>query len=474
MRILLTGANGYIGSRLLPVLAEEGHQIVALVRSSRRLVIPDHLKDKVEIVVADLLDESTLDRIPKNIEASYYLVHSMSDHSDGFVAQEKKAAENFIHAIEKTNCQQIIYLSGLAKGELLSEHMQSRHQVEEVLFSKEIPVTVLRAAIIIGAGSASFEIVRDLVEKLFVMIVPKWASSLCQPIAIKDVIFYLQEVLGNKKTYNKTFEIGGPEKLTYLDMLYAYAKVRKLKRWIIPVPVLTPRLSSYWLFFVTSTSFKLARSLVNSLKTNAICSDSPISAVIDHKCLRYEEALERAFTKIEQNTVVSSWKDAVVRSELKPDLRSYIEVPVHGCLKEIVKTPYKDRQEAIFSLWKIGGKSGWYYMDWAWSIRGFLDKLVGGAGLNRGRTHPTSLKNGDVIDFWRVLLADQEGGHLLLYAEMRVPGEAWLEFHIEKGVVTQTATFRPKGLSGRLYWYLLYPIHHFIFRGLCQAVAKGT
>lgn len=478
MKILLTGANGYIGSRLLPVLAESGHHVVALVRSAARLNIPDHLKGQVTLVIADLLDKETLEAIPKDIQGAYYLVHSMREHSEGFSRDEEVSAQNFTDAIAKTDCRQIIYLSGLAQGSRVSEHMASRLRVEEILQSGPIPVTVLRAAIIIGSGSASFEIIRDLVEKLPVMVVPRWVQSICQPIAISDVIFYLKEVLGNPHFYtNRVYEIGGPETLSYHQMLARFAKVRGLRRLIIPVPVLTPRLSSLWLFFIASTSFPLACALVNSLKADADCKDNSIREIIPHECISYEEALKRAFVKIEQNAVVSSWKDAIVRSRLNPNLHAYIEVPVHGCLQEVVEMPYDDRAAAIARLWQIGGKNGWYYMDWAWTLRGWMDRMVGGFGLIRGRTHPTRLRDGDVLDFWRVLLADKENGHLLLYAEMKVPGEAWLEYTFngneKEGIVRQKAIFRPKGVLGRLYWYMLMPIHHFIFKGLCSSIAKG-
>lgn len=473
MRILLTGANGYIGTRLLPALVEVGHEVIALVRSKRRLNIAPHLQDKVQVVVGDLHDPSSLCSIPKNIDAAYYLVHSMGGTASGFASAEEEAADNFQKVIQDTECQQIIYLGGLASGDALSEHMASRQNVEDVLRRGEVPVTVLRAGIIIGSGSASFEIIRDLVEKLPVMVAPRWVSSKCQPIAIADVLHYLRAVLGQEISYGETYEIGGPEILSYRDILLTFAKVRKLHRLIIPVPVLTPRLSSYWLFFITSTNFALAQALVDSLKTDAVCSNKHIHEHIPHSCLSYEAALKRAFAKIEQNAVVSSWKDAVVQSRLSPQLAEYIEVPKHGCLNEIIERPYTEKKAAIDTLWRIGGKNGWYYMNWAWKLRGALDKAFGGSGLGRGRRNPDQLQTGDVLDFWRVLLADRENGHLLLYAEMRVPGEAWLEYRIQNGTVTQTATFRPRGLLGRLYWYGLMPFHHFIFRGLCSAIARG-
>lgn len=477
MRILLTGANGYIGSRLLSVLTGEGHQIIALVRSARRLTIPLHLKEQVTVIVADLLKPDSLEVIPVDIDVVYYLVHSMGEQARGFSRDEASSAENLYQVLKNTSCRQIIYLGGLASGKQLSEHMSSRHNVEKILNQGAIPLTVLRAGIIIGSGSASFEVIRDLVEKLPAMVAPRWVHSRCQPIAISDVIFYLKEVLGKEDCLDKILEIGGPEILTYREMLLKFAKARGLYRLIIPVLVLTPRLSSYWLFFITSTSFRLAQALVESLKTDAVCTDNSIEKLVPHNCLTYKEALNRAFVRIEQNVVFSSWKDAIVRSELNSDLTEYIKVPSCGCLNKVTQLSYSDREAAIEALWQIGGENGWYYMNWVWRMRGLLDRLVRGVGLRRGRTHPTSLRNGDVLDFWRVLLADRKNGILLLYAEMRIPGEAWLEYRFEgsshKGTVTQIATFRPKGLLGRLYWYSLVPVHAFLFKGLCNAIAKG-
>lgn len=469
MKILLTGAGGYIGSRLMPVLIEAGHEIVALTRSRTRLSTPEG----IQIIEADLLDPNSLNTLPKDIDIAYYLVHSMGDQSQGFSSKEAESARNFSKALEQTNAQQIIYLSGLAHGKELSEHMQSRKAVGEILQKSIIPTTILEAGIIIGSGSASFEIIRDLIEKLPVMVAPKWVRSLCQPIAVADVIFYLCAAAGNEACKNKSFDIGGPEQMSYLEMLRRFAKMRQLHRLIIPIPLLTPRLSSYWLFFVTSTSYSLAKALVESLKHDAICEDFSIGTIIPHKCLTYDESLSRAFERIEQHVVVSSWKDAVVKSNLNPDLQSYIAMPTHGCLKESITLPYVNRTASIKKLWAIGGNNGWYYMDWAWRFRGYIDRMVGGIGLRRGRTHPTRLRNGDVLDFWRVLLAEPDKGVLLLYTEMKIPGEAWLEYRIENGTVTQTATFRPKGLFGRLYWYSLVPIHYFIFRGLCSAIATA-
>lgn len=475
-KILIAGANGYIGTRLLTLLGERGHSIIALVRSKGRLFIPEHLKDQVSMIAADLLDKKSLLKIPVDIDAAYYLVHSMGKKASGFSEMEEDSANNFIEVVGKTKCKQIIYLSGLSHGHEQSEHMRSRHNVETTLKSGSIPVTIFRTGIIIGSGSASFEIIRDLVEKLPLMVAPKWVSSKCEPIAVSDVLYYLSKALLKKACFNQLFEIGGPEKISYYHMLKRFAKLRGLHRYILKVPVLTPRLSSYWLIFVSSTSFPLAQALIDSLKMDAVCKDHRIKKIIPHKCLSYEMALKEAFHKIEQNAVVSSWKNAIVSSDLHPNLRNYIKVPHHGCYKKVIEYEYNNKEKVIERLWKIGGDNGWYFMNFVWRIRGVIDKFIGGAGLRRGRTNPGSLKMGDALDFWRVLLADQKKGDLKLYAEMRVPGEAWLEFECiggsKKGILRQTATFRPKGVFGRFYWYLLLPIHNLIFRGMCKNLTR--
>ncbi|GAB4226254.1 MAG: SDR family oxidoreductase [Chlamydiales bacterium] len=464
MKVLVTGANGYIGNRLIPVLIHEGHKVVALVRNPSRLHLPEKIEKQVEIVVGDFLKPESLDCIPEDVEATYYLAHSMKQVLKNFDQMEIHCAANFLQAMEKTQCRQIIYLSGLVSQKKLSKHLASRLRVEQKLKESTIPVTVLRAGIIIGSGSASFEIIRDLVEKLPVMVAPKWVKNRCQPISIFDVLIYLKGVLGNPKCLNKTFDIGGPDILTYKQMLYELANIRSLKRWIITVPVLTPRLSSYWLYFVTSTSYYLARSLVESLKTEAICRDHTIQHIIPHECMTYKKAIQRAFDKIEQNEVASSWKDAFSESDLPPEFPEGLEVPKYGCVNAIVTIPFeKDREDVIRNVWSIGGNTGWYAYNWAWNLRGFLDQIIGGVGLRRGRRDPVNLRSGDALDFWRVVVADREAGRLILFAEMKLPGEAWLEFNINEHQLTQTATFRPKGILGRMYWYSLYPLHKLIF-----------
>lgn len=473
MKILIAGANGYIGTRLFLKLLEAGHEIYPLIRSEKRIEVPEKFRSQVHVLVADLLKKESLEKIPQEIEAAYYLVHSMSTSSEKFDELEAESARNFIDKLGRTKAKQILYLSGLANEENLSKHLASRKNVEEILRSGKVPVTTLMAGIIVGSGSASFEIMRDLVEKLPIMVAPKWTVNLVQPIAIRDVLDYLVLILGHEKCIGERFEIGGPNVLSYKELLLELARVRGLKRYIFTVPVLTPKLSSYWLYFVTAASFSLAQALVQSLKNNAICKEKHIQEIFPKELLTFEESIRRAFQRLEEDAVPSSWKDAFGESQLSPDLSKYITVPEHGVLKNIQHVHFDGPPDEVQDVvWGIGGDNGWLYMNWSWHVRGFIDKLFGGVGLRRGRRSPHHLKQGDALDFWRVLIADSESRRLLLYAEMKLPGEAWLEFKIEGQTISQTATFRPLGLFGRLYWYVLYPFHFFIFRGMVRAVVK--
>lgn len=472
MKILLTGATGYIGKRLLPVLIEEGHEVVCCVRDLSRFHAPASFKEKIQIIELDLLNEESLEHIPKDIDGAYYLVHSMSASSD-YESLEQTSAINFRNALNKTNAKHLVYLSGIVNTTELSEHLSSRKNVEMELSKGDYHCTTLRAGIIIGSGSASFEIIRDLVEKLPVMITPKWLLTKCQPIAIADVISFLSKTLFNTKTYDQNFDIGGPDILTYKEMLLEFARVRGLKRRIGIVPVMTPRLSSYWLYFVTSTSYKLATALVDSMKIEVVCRNRDLNAILEVNPMGYSESLEKAFSKIRNNAIVSSWKDAYVSSGMNINISDFIEVPSYGCFVDKRSKKLIDRERSMNIIWRIGGENGWFYGNWLWKIRGFLDKLVGGVGLRRGRTKPDAINAGDALDFWRVLYANKKEGRLLLLAEMKLPGEAWLEFRIVDDVMVQTATFRPLGLLGRLYWYAVLPFHGFIFRGMLRHIIRG-
>ncbi|WP_066631202.1 SDR family oxidoreductase [Labilibacter marinus] len=471
MRILLTGASGYIGKRLLPILIENGHEVICCVRDLKRFNAPSSLQSSIQTIQLDLLDEETLKNIPEDIDGAYYLVHSMSASSD-YQALEQRSAENFRRAINKTKVQHVVYLSGIVNESTLSKHLTSRKNVEAELSKGNYQLTTLRAGIIVGSGSASFEIMRDLVEKLPIMITPRWLNTRCQPIGISDVLQILAKSVLNPALYNKDYDIGGPDILSYKQMLLAFAKVRKLKRYIFTIPVMTPKLSSYWLYFVTSTSYKLAVALVNSMKIEVVCRNDDINTILDIKPITYKEALKRAFSKIVRNEVISSWKDAFVSSDSNFNISEFIQIPSFGCYKDVQEKAYADKKRCIHKIWSIGGETGWYSGNFLWKIRGYMDKMAGGVGLRRGRTSEDSLNTGDALDFWRVLYANKEEGRLLLYAEMKLPGDAWLEFKVVDNKLLQTATFRPLGLYGRLYWYAVLPFHGFIFRGLINKLTK--
>jgi uncharacterized protein YbjT (DUF2867 family) len=426
----------------------------------------------VSVIEVDFLKIETLTAIPTNIDAAYYLIHSMSDPDENYDDLEKLSAENFVYGIEKTTATQVIYLSGIVNDKSLSKHLSSRKKVEDVLNSGKFAMTTLRAGIIVGSGSASFEIIRDLVNKLPVMITPKWLKTRCQPIAITDVLEFLSKSLLNPVTYGNSFDIGGPDILTYKEMLLGFAKAKKLKRWIYTVPIMTPKLSSYWLYFVTSTSYKLASALVSSMKVEVICSDNKINDLLDVNPMSYEKALSRALIKVDEDKVASSWKDSLVSGRFNSNISEFLKVPKKGCYIDRRKKEIENKDYTLERIWSIGGETGWYYGDWLWNFRGFIDKLFGGVGSRRGRTNKHDIHSGDALDFWRVLYANKEEGKLVLYAEMKLPGEAWLEFKIINNTLYQSATFRPKGIWGKLYWYTILPFHGFIFNGMLNKLIR--
>lgn len=473
MKILLTGATGYIGKRLLPLLVKQGHHVVCCVRDKTRFNPQSSLANNISIIEVDLLDKNSLSNIPEDIDVAYYLVHSMSS-TGNYASLEQQSAQNFRQSVSKARLKQVIYLGGIINESNLSDHLKSRKLVEDELAKGDYNFTSLRAGIIVGSGSASFEIMRDLVEKLPIMITPKWLLTKCQPIGVSDVLRFLIGCIDNKETFNKDFDIGCDDVLTYKEMLLGLAEVRKLPRKIITVPVMTPRLSSYWLYFVTSTSYKLATSLVDSMKVEVVCRNNEINQILDIQPISYKEALIRAFDKIQNNEIVSSWKDSYSSSGIDINISDFISVPEFGCFKDEQVRLVKNRTETLNRIWRIGGENGWYYGNWLWKIRGYMDKLVGGVGLRRGRTNPIKIAAGDALDFWRVLYANKSEGRLLLFAEMKLPGEAWLEFKIKDEKLIQTATFRPLGLWGRLYWYSVLPFHGFIFKGLIDKLIKDN
>lgn len=473
MKILITGTTGYIGKRLIPILVELGHELVCCVRDKNRIPKISKNHPNISIIEVDFLKKESLDSIPKDIEIAYYLIHSMSASSAKFETLESMCANNFKNYLEKSSVKQVVYLSGIINDNGLSKHLRSRKNVENILRSRVYALTTFRAGIIVGSGSASFEIIRDLIEKLPLMITPKWVNTRSQYIAVRDILEYLSKAIGVKELYNKSYDVFGPETLTYKQMMLQFAEVRNLKRYIYSVPVMTPKLSSYWLYFITSTSYKLAISLVDSMKVEVIGKSSNVNELLNIIPITYKEAVEKAFSVIRQDGIVSSWKDSFISGRFTKKLNDYVEVPRFGCFKDVKKLNIIDENETLNNIWSLGGNKGWYYGNFLWKVRGFIDKIVGGIGLRRGRTHPTEIYPGDALDFWRVLYADKKAKRLLLFAEMRLPGEAWLEFKISDNTLIQTATFRPKGIFGRLYWYSVQPFHWLIFNGMINRLVKN-
>jgi uncharacterized protein YbjT (DUF2867 family) len=473
MKILLTGVTGYIAQRILPVLLQNGHEIVCCVRDKNRFNSSKYSNENLIVIEADFLDKESLKNIPGDIDLAYYLIHSMSTQEGDFERLEEICASNFKERIQETNARQVIYLSGISHETKLSRHLSSRKKVEKILAGSTFALTTLRAGIIVGSGSASFEIIRDLVEIMPVIIGPRLLLTKCQPIAIRNVVEIMVAVIGMTETYNKSFDIGGPDILSYKEMLLRFAKVRGLKRRIVILPFSIPTISSYWLYFIASTSFALAKNLVSSMKVEVICRSNKLANVLNINLIDYDNSIKLAFLKIEQNQVLSSWKDAQTSNIFQKGISQYVEVPVNGCFKDMRTMKIENSKSSLNKIWRIGGETGWYCANWLWELRGFIDQLFGGVGMRRGRKSQTEISPGDALDFWRVLLADKEGKRLLLYAEMKLPGEAWLEFKIdEDNVLTQTATYRPLGVGGRLYWYSVLPFHGYIFKGMIREIGK--
>ncbi len=477
MKVLLTGATGYIGKRVLPVLLEKGHEVICCVRDKNRFPTGGIYKNpNISLVEIDFLKEPEITDVIDSIDAAYYLINTMGRNSKDSGAQEEISAQNFVKLIKRTSVRQIIYLGSLTYSGS-GDNTNLANQVETILKTAKVPLTSLKAGIVVGSGSASFEIIRDLVELLPIMVAPKWLNSKTQPIAIRNVLEYLTGVLLIEETFDQFYVIGGPDLLSYKEMLLQFAAVRGMKRHILVVPVMADRFSSWWLYLITSTSYNLAKYLVDSMKSTVILQQNNLNQLLDIQLISYIEAVKLAFQKIEQNNVVSSWKDSLVSSYDDNTLLEHMKVPTKGCYRDRRKMEITTSVDQVLSnMWSIGGIRGWYYGNWLWNIRGYLDKLWGGVGLRRGRTNTDTLHTGDTLDFWRVLAADKQNKRLLLFAEMKLPGEAWLEFRIieknGKPFLQQTATFRPVGIAGRLYWYAELPFHLFIFNGMARNLIR--
>lgn len=474
--VLVTGATGYIGGRLIPRLLEAGTKVRCLVRD------PDRLRgkpwfDEVEVATGDVLEADTLTGALQGVETAYYLIHSMGRSERGFEDRDLKAARNFAQAASEAGVKHIVYLGGLgdeSKG--MSKHLRSRQDTGRALAEAGVPTTEFRAAIIVGSGSVSFEMIRYLCERLPIMVTPKWVGTRVQPIAIRDVLTYLQAAPEHRPEAHHIVEIGGPTVLTYREMMLTYARVRGLKRRMLPVPILSPRLSSYWVNIITPIPASIARPLVEGLTSEVVVDHPEPATAYGVRPISYETAVKLALDRTDGGAVETLWSGSLAAvprgtpsSEKLRDSEGMLFDKRSHCFRASRENTYR-------AIVKIGGAEGWYSFDWLWQLRGLLDLMMGGVGMRRGRRDPEVLYAGDTLDFWRVESV-VPGEHLQLRAEMKVPGRAWLRFDIrnaENGEteVQQTAFFEPKGLFGYLYWWVLYPFHLAIFPAMLGAIAK--
>jgi uncharacterized protein YbjT (DUF2867 family) len=470
MKILVVGASGYIGGRLVPLLQARGHDLVLMSRDARPLAarFPE-----AHVVPADLLEPATLPPALEGIEVAYYLAHSMGAGERGFAERDRQAARSFARAARQAGVARIVYLGGLGEDSAdLSHHLASRHETGAELAAHGVPVTEFRAAVIIGSGSASFEILRHLTERLPIMITPRWVGTRCQPIGIRDVLDYLVAALDHPEVTG-VVGIGGPDVLSYGDMMREYARLRGLRRLMIPVPVLTPRLSSYWVNLISPVPAGIARPLIEGLRNEVIVRDPGPAAAFGVHPLPYVEALGRAIDRTDRHDVESTWFDAIAA----PDKASLSSLSSHeGMIVERRQRAVAATPEQVFAeVERLGGEGGWPYANVLWRVRGLLDRAVGGVGMRLGRRDPDHVRVGDALDFWRVEEV-RRPTLLRLRAEMRVPGRAWLQYEVkprESGSqLVQTAFFEPKGLPGLAYWYALYPVHGLIFQGTVRRLAE--
>jgi len=471
--VCLTGGTGYIGGRLLPLLEDRGLRVRCLTRRPESL--QGQVADTTEVVQADVLDPESLSSVLKDVDTAYYLVHSMGAHGD-FEEDDRKGAANFAAAAKQSGVRRIVYLGGLGDStQKLSPHLRSRHEVGEVLRSSESQVIEFRASIIIGSGSLSFELIRSLVERLPMMICPRWVATPAQPIAVEDILDYLLAALDLEAGESQVFEIGGPDQVSYGDIMGEYARQRGLRRMMISVPVLTPHLSSLWLGLVTPVYARVGRKLIEGVRNPTLVRDTAALDVFDIQPRGLREAIQRALVNEDQRFAETRWSDAL-SSGSEPQTWGGVRFEsriVDSRVATVDVTP----DVAFAPIQRIGGETGWYYATWLWHIRGWLDLLVGGVGMRRGRRDPVNLRVGDALDFWRVE-GFEPNERLRLAAEMRVPGRAWLEFEVsgsdEESQIRQTAIFDPVGLPGLAYWYALYPLHQLVFARMLKGIARAA
>lgn len=476
-RILVTGATGYVGGRLIPLLLDRGYRVRVLARDPGRLE-GRSWRDRVEIAVGDVLEPSSLPAALDGVDAAYYLIHSMSSHGD-FGRRDLRAARSFAGAAAAQGVARIIYLGGLGKADgKLSEHLRSRQETGAALREAGVPVSEFRASILVGSGSVSFEMIRNLTERLPAMICPRWVYTRTQPIAIDDALSYLVAALETSDSQDQIIEIGGRDVLTYKEMMLTYARLRGLRRLIFPVPLLTPRLSSYWVHLVTPIPSSIARPLIEGLGVEVVVTDHRARRLFPHIApVDYETAVKRALSNLEASEVETSWSDALGSSQ--GDTPAVSLTSRDGMLVEQRQRLVDAPAAAVYTeVASLGGRRGWLAFNPLWRLRGAADRLVGGVGFRRGRRHPTNLRVGDALDFWRVE-AVEPGKLVRLRAEMKVPGRAWLQYETEASEphqtkLIQTAFFAPKGLLGLVYWYALWPAHGFIFSRLIRRIAEGA
>ena len=473
--ILVTGATGYIGGRLVPRLIQDGHHVRVLVRS-RAYAVSRSWSSQVEIAVGDVFNAPDLSKALRGVDVAYYLIHSMSKGAS-FGDLDASAARAFGHTARQAGVSRIIYLGGLGEPSAdLSQHLRSRHQTGQALREGGVPVTEFRAAVIVGSGSISFEMIRYLVERLPVMVCPRWIYSRIQPIAVDDVLDYLVASLIVQESAGQIVEIGGRDETTYRGLILGYATARGLRRLLFPVPVLTPRLSSYWVHWITPIPARITVALVEGLRNDVVVTDHLARALFPGiEPQDYASAIDRVIQDLDEGCIDTSWTDAAGPTP-ESESRVVIESDRGTIVERRTRRIAAPASEVYRVLTSIGASRGWYFANWTWRIRGLIDRLLGGAGLRRGRRHPDDLRVGDALDFWRV--EDLQAESLVrLRAEMKLPGRAWLQFRLSKlgdgrTNLEQTAMFVPKGLAGLAYWYVLYPIHAWIFDGLATAIKR--